>query len=416
MTYQKKIVTIQPMSNYQPSQKILRKYAQVLINCALNSGQGLKKGEVVRLMVPDIAKPLARELQNAVLRAGGHPMMQLVPTEFTQDFFTLANDQQLTFFPKKYIKERVDVTDHQVFIIADPDPFELKDIDPEKIILARDAKKDYRQWLDEKEDQGNFTHTIALWGVEAKAKIVGLSLEKYWQQIIQACYLDKDNPVQEWHQIFKMQQAIKDELNQIKIEWIKIEGPDIKLKVKLGANRTWNGGSGRNIPSFEIFTSPDWHGTEGWIKFNQPVYRYGNLMEGISLNFKKGKVTQAQAKKGNQFLQQMLTSPNADKLGEFSLTDNRMSRITHFMAETLFDENMGGPFGNTHMAVGKSYHDCYRGDKTQISKKKWQELGFNDSAEHTDIISTTDRTVTATLTDGTQTVIYQKGQFTCYQP
>jgi aminopeptidase len=171
------------------------------------------------------------------------------------------------------------------------------------------------------------------------------------------------------------------------------------------------GGSGRNIPSFECFTSPDWRGTEGWVKFNQPLYRYGNVLKDIRLEFKNGLVSKAHAGVGNKLLQEMFKTPNANKLGEYSLTDGRMSRITHVMAETLFDENIGGPQGNTHMAVGMAYKDCYRGDGKKLTKKDWEAKGFNDSAEHTDIISTTRRTVTATLTNGVEKVIYKDGKF-----
>jgi len=254
------------MTDYQPSQKILQKYAEVLINCALNSGKGIKKGEVVQIVVPDVAKPLALELQNTVLKAGGHPMLQLIPTQFDKDFFTLANDDQLTFFPKPYLKERVKLIDHHVSIIADPNPFELKDVNPQMFIKSRDAKKAYRDWRDDKESKNKFTWTIGLWGVPAKAEIVGLSLKEYWQQIIKACFLDKEDPIAQWKRIFKMQTSIKKSLNSMSIEWLDIKGPDIDLKVKLGVNRIWNGGSGRNIPSFEFFTSPDWRGTEGWVK------------------------------------------------------------------------------------------------------------------------------------------------------
>jgi aminopeptidase len=111
-------------------------------------------------------------------------------------------------------------------------------------------------------------------------------------------------------------------------------------------------------------------------------------------------------------LEEMLKTKNASKMGEYSLTDKRMSRITHTMAETLYDENIGGPFGNTHLAIGMAYKDCYRGDASVVAENEWEEMGFNDSAEHTDIISTTDRTVTAVLTDGTEKVIYKDGMFT----
>jgi len=396
---------------FVPNQEILRKYAQVLVNFALNSGVGVKPGEVVECAVPDIAKPLALELQNVILEAGAHPMLRLMPTGFNKDFFERASDEQLTFFPKKFLKSRVDLLDHHIGVIADVDPYELKDVDPAKLIKVRDAKKEYQDWLTDKEVAGKLTWTLGLWGVEAKAALVELSLEEYWEQIIKACYLDFDDPVKKWQELHAFQEAIKKELNAMSIEWVRIQGEDADLKLKLGADRIWQGGSGRNIPSFEFFTSPDWRGTDGWIRFNQPVYRYGQVMKDISLKFADGKLLHSEAKTGNDLLQQMFTSPNADKIGEFSLTDNRMSRITHVMAETLFDENIGGPFGNSHLAVGKAYKDCYRGDSSKLSKKEWEERGYNDSAEHTDIVTTTNRTVTATLTTGEEVVIYRDGQF-----
>jgi aminopeptidase len=109
----------------------------------------------------------------------------------------------------------------------------------------------------------------------------------------------------------------------------------------------------------------------------------------------------------------MIATKNADKIGEFSLTDKRFSRISHPMAETLFDENMGGPHGNMHIALGMAYKDCYTGDPAALKTKDWNKLGYNNSSVHTDMVSTVDRTVTAILPDGSQKVIYQNGSFTC---
>ena len=394
------------------TQQILAKYADVLVNFALNSGKGVKAGEVVRLVVPDVAKALGLELQNAVLRAGAHPMMRFLPTDFDRDFYTLANEEQLQFFPRAYSKEQVELIDHTIGILADPNPAELMDVDPRKIILARDSKKALRDWFDHKEHAGKYTWTIGLWGVQAKADEVGLSMEAYWDQIIKACYLDKADPVAEWQKIAQFQDRVKKALDEMQIEYVTVKGQDLDLKVRIGEKRKWKGGEGRNIPSFEIFTSPDWRGTEGWIKFNQPLYRYGQVIKGIEMKFERGHVIEARAQQGNKFLQEMLKSSNADKLGEFSLTDKRTSRITHVMAETLFDENIGGPFGNTHVAIGRAYRDCYLDDPSKLSDIEWQELGYNDSAEHTDMISTTDRVVTAHLADGSTKVIYRDGMFT----
>ncbi|MEJ0021632.1 MAG: aminopeptidase [Candidatus Doudnabacteria bacterium] len=181
--------------------------------------------------------------------------------------------------------------------------------------------------------------------------------------------------------------------------------------IKLGEKRNWLGGSGRNIPSFELFTSPDWRGTNGWIRFNQPLYRYSNKITGIQLWFKNGRVVKSSASSNEKLLKQMIATKGADKIGEYSLTDKRFSRITKFMAETLFDENMGGPNGNTHLALGMSYRDTFSGDVSKLNKKQAAALGFNDSSVHTDIISTTPRTVTAHLKNGQEKIIYTQGKF-----
>lgn len=396
---------------FSPPIEILNKYAQVLVNFALGNDEGIKAGEVVQCIVPDVAKPLAHALHNEIIKAGGHVMIRLIPTGFSRDFYQLANLDQLQFFPNNYLKSRVKLIDHSISIIADPDPFELQNVDPHSIMTARDSQSKYRDWLFEKETKGKFTWTLGLWGTQAKADIVGLSIRDYWQQIYQACFLEHDEPVVKWREIKQLQQKIRDKLNSLSIEWLRILGEDVDLNIQLGHDRIWKGGADRNIPSFELFTSPNWRGTSGWIKFNQPVYRYGNIISGIKLEFQNGKVTRAIAQKGQPLLDTMLKSKNANKLGEFSLTDNRLSPITHFMAETLYDENMGGPNGNTHIAIGSAYRDCYRGNQALVKKSEWKKMGFNDSPEHTDIVSTSPRTVTATLSSGEKINIYQNGRF-----
>lgn len=400
------------MRAYTPPQKILNKYADVLVNFALHSGKGVKANEVVECVVPDVAKPLALALQNTLLQAKAHPIIRLVPTGFDKDYFTLASKKQRTFFPKDYYEQKVSLLDHMISIIADPYPVELVDIDSKKILESRAARYPYREALFAKELRKQFTWTLGLWGVPAKAEMVGLSMEKYWEQIIHACFLDYENPVAEWKLIQKKQKSLLQQLNDLRIASVQLKGPDVDLTIQLGANRVWKGGSGSNIPSFELFTSPDWRGTEGWIQFNQPLYRYGTVIENIRLVFKQGRVIEASASKNQTDLQNMIKTKNADKVGEFSLTDKSMSRITHPMAETLFDENIGGPEGNTHIAVGMAYKDCYRGDSSQVTTDEWEAMGYNNSTVHTDMVSTTERTVTATLTDGTTKVIYAGGKFT----
>ncbi|MCH8908863.1 MAG: aminopeptidase, partial [Candidatus Heimdallarchaeota archaeon] len=97
---------------------------------------------------------------------------------------------------------------------------------------------------------------------------------------------------------------------------------------------------------------------------------------GMFADDKNGKVVKSKAKKNEKVLKEMIKQKNADKVGEFSLTDARFSRITEFMATTLYDENVGGKYGNTHIALGASFHDCYKGDPSKVTKKQWEKMGF----------------------------------------
>jgi aminopeptidase len=402
--------------SYTPSKEILEKYAKVLVDFALGGGTGIKSGDVVRLSSPISALPFYRALKKQILDSGGITISGLyddMEDGSAKYFYEHATDKQLTTFLDKYSRGLIDQIDHTISVIADHDPHELDGVDPKKIMLVGKTNKPASEWLNNKENQGKFTWTLALYGTPLMAKEAGLSEKDYWQQIINACYLDKKDPVAEWKKISKEVERVAKNLTKLGIDVLHATGKDMDLTVKMGENRRWLGGSGRNIPSFEVFTSPDWRGTEGWIRFNQPLYRYGSVVEGIELTFKKGRVVKATATKNEKLLKEMIkTDTGAAQMGEYSLTDKRLSRITKFMAETLFDENMGGKFGNTHLAVGKSYHDTYNGDVKKLKKADFEKLGYNDSSIHTDMISTTDRTVVATLKDGSKKTIYKNGQFT----
>lgn len=397
---------------YTPDTAILAKYADLLIKFALGGGRGAQKGEVVQINIPDVAKPLYKELLRATLQSGAYPKTYLIPTETDKTFFEYASDDQLVFFPEAFKRAEAELVDHQVSIIAETNPSELKDIEPERMFRAMDARRKYRDWLDKKEQQGKFSWTLALYATEAIAQESGMTLEEYWGEVIKACYLDAEDPIFEWKKIQGEQNRVKQALDDLKIEWLHVKSERIDLNVQLGPNRRWLGGSCRNIPSFELFISPDYRGTNGVVYFNQPLYRYGNILRDVTLEFKDGIVVRAEAAEGQAVLDGMLKRKNANRIGEYSLTDKRYSRITKFMANTLFDENVGGEFGNTHLALGNAYKDSYTGDMSKPAPTDWDKWGYNESPEHTDIISTEDRIVTATLPDGSKKVIFKDGMFT----
>ena len=396
---------------------LLQKYAQVMVQYGLNHGQGIKKGDTVFLVGQECTKDLFLAIAKEVYASGGNLITNYQPDNIQHQSlarFLLQNgsDEQISFFAKPYWQGIVDATDHILFIISEPDIHYLEGLPAGKISMMNSARAPYMKMREKKEQEGKLSWSLCLYGTQSMADEAGLSLEEYWEQIIEACYLREKDPVTKWKQVQTEIEEIKDKLDALEIEKLHIKGDDVDLHIQIGAHRKWLSGGGKNIPSFEIFTSPDWRGTSGTVHFNQPLYYSGKRISGVSLRFENGVVVASSAKENEDALKEMIAQENADKVGEFSLTDKRHSRITKFMATTLFDENMGGEFGNTHIALGNAYKDTFTGDMSKVSDEQWAEMGYNSCPKvHTDIISTTNRIVTATLPDKSEKIIYRDGQF-----
>lgn len=396
---------------------LLEKYAQVMVHYALNNGEGIKKGDTVFLVAQECSKDLFLAIAREIYSSGGNIITNYQPdntkeTSLARMLLQNGTEEQISFFARPYWQGIVDTADHICFIVADPDIHYLEDIGASRISAMNSARAPYMKMREQKEQAGKLSWTLCLYGTPSMAKEAGLSLEDYWEQIIEACYLRDADPVAKWKNVQQEIENIKNKLDALHIEKLHILGDDVNLHVQIGPNRKWLSGGGKNIPSFEIFTSPDWRGTNGTIRFNQPLYYSGKRIAGVSLSFRNGVVINSSATENEDALKEMIGQENADKVGEFSLTDRRHSRITRFMATTLYDENMGGEYGNTHIALGNAYKDTFTGDMSQVSEEQWAQMGYNSCPKvHTDIVSTTNRTVTATLDNGDQIIIYKDGQF-----
>lgn len=408
----KKISSSNKIETFSISAVILQRYAQVMVNFAPHNGKGVSKNDVVEIVLHESAKQFLPYLQAEVLKSGAKCLIRYLPEGIARQKYELSSDEQIEYMPDNLIKGRIKDVTCTIHIISEVDKEELKGIDPKKIMLSQKHVQKYRKLLNKKEEEGNYFWTLCMFGTPQMAKEVGLSLEEYWEEIVKACYLNYKNPVEKWRKTAAEIDRVKDTLNNLNIDKIHVEAKNTDLWLTIGEHRQWLGGSGHNIPSFELFISPDWRGTNGHIQFTEKLYRYGNIIENVYLEFKDGLVTKATATSGEEILKEMIAQKNANKVGEFSLTDSRLSQITRFMGETLFDENVGGKNGNTHIAVGMAYKESYTGDRTKMKENDWNKLGFNDSSVHTDIVSTSNRKVTAILKNGEEKVIYKNGKFT----
>jgi aminopeptidase len=395
------------------SEEELDKYSDVLLWALKTARKGrFRKGDIVLIRYNLAALKMAEMLQAKLLDRGINPILRLGMTPVMErQFYLKANGRQLVFHPPGE-KTFYGSLNGSIYIHAPESLTHLAVVEPGKISKAMIANKAFRDILDKREAQGVFGWSLCLFPTQALARGAKLSRRQYANQVIRACYLDRKNPVEEWKRIYKDAVAIKKWINSMDVRTLHVESDNTDLRIQPGPSRRWIGISGHNIPSFEIFLSPDWRGTEGIYYADQPSFRSGNYVEGVKITFKKGTAISVSAKHGEPFLKKTLaTDKGASRVGEFSLTDKRFSRINRFMANTLYDENYGGSHGNCHLALGSSYGDTYDGNPAKLTKALKIRLGFNDSAIHWDLVNTEDKTVTAHLNTGKKVVLYERGMF-----
>ncbi|MGD8658014.1 MAG: aminopeptidase [Desulfobacterales bacterium] len=396
------------------TERQLNRYADVLLwGLQTAKSRRIARNDIVLVRFDLAAIRLAEILFAKLLEAGAHPLLRLNPTAaMERDFYTLSNNKQLVYIPpgEETLFTRLNGS---ISIFAPESITHLAQIDPKRIAKTALSKKILRDLLDKREAQGKFSWTLCIFPTAQLAKHARISQKAYSAQVARACFLNTSDPVAEWQHIYRQAQAIKRWLNRLPVTALHVKSKNVDLHISLGDKRRWVGISGRNIPSFEIFISPDWRGTQGTYYADQPSYRSGNYVRGIRLEFENGRLVQTIAVKGQDFVRHQLKMDHgASRLGEFSLTDKRFSRINRFMANTLYDENYGGPNGNCHIALGSSYSNTYAGKPVELTKPLKRKLGFNESALHWDFVNTEKKRVVALLKSGKKVTIYENGKFT----
>lgn len=393
---------------YEPPQKYIDNYADILVNLGCNEGEGLRAGQRVFIDLPHTQERFIHSLTKYILQAGGHPVTRLKDGFLAKTYLEYASDEQLAFVSgvDRFIIDNTDLR-----ITMEIKSFES--FDTEKISLYNMRVTDRFKRMLEKESEGVYTWTIGSLPTQELANHTGESLESIWKRLAYACYLDEEEPLQEWRNAQTEINRVKKSLDNLNIKSLHVQSKGTNLTIGLGEQRKWLGLSGRNIPSYEVFTSPDWRLVQGYMTFSQPLQYNNNTIENIFLQFDKGVVVDAKASKGQQDLDKLISAKGGNKVGEFSMTDKRLSRIYKPLGLDIPDENIGGEFGNTHLALGHSYKDSYVGNRFNLSTLDLKRLGYNDDAEvHEDIISLDDRIITATLQDNSKKLIYKDGMFT----
>ena len=392
----------------------MENYAEVLL-WALNQTRThpLKNRDVVliRYDIPGLA--LAEAVYSCLMDAHLMPVPVAQPTPYMEvERYLNSSYGQLLFQPPG-VAEMYGKAAGIINILAPEDLTHLQTIDPRIIAEARKAGAQNRSILERRKNSRELGVTTCVYPTQALADASGMTLEEYAYALKRACWLNMPTPVKEWRRLQREVQEVCDWLDSMDIKSLKVESEDINLKVPVGDNRRFVGVGGANIPGYEIYFAPDARGVSGTYYADQPTLRYGHLVMGVSIDFSEGIAARVEAGRGQVFLQnQMYSDSGARRVGEFSLTDKRFSRVDQFMAHTLLDENHGGENGNCHIALGGSVLESFTGPVEMLMPELEYELGFNSSDMYWDLVNTQPKRVTAWLKTGQPVLIYENGEFT----
>src|SRR5262249_29528815 len=197
---------------------MLDRYARVLVDFALNSAAVIARGDVVMVSATDDAKPFYVAVRDVVLRSGGTVIGDYHPSGAARTALELASVEQLATFHRAYYRGLAATIDHRISIISASDPHELDGIDPERLLVGRRTIRPYREWISRKVAEGRYSWTLGLYGTPAMAREAGLSLETYWREIVNACFLDDADPIRRWRKTFREIGRIKRRLDRLDIE------------------------------------------------------------------------------------------------------------------------------------------------------------------------------------------------------
>jgi aminopeptidase len=201
----------------------------------------------------------------------------------------------------------------------------------------------------DREADGTIRWVLTLFPTDAYAQDAEMASDAFAEFVYEACKLNAPDPGAAWQEQSASQQRLVDWLAGKQV--VHLTGPDTDLRVSVGG-RTWiNCDGDKNFPDGEIFTGPVENGTEGHVRFSYPRIVDGREIGDIRLRFAAGRVVDASAARGEEYLLETLDAdPGARYLGEFAFGTNY--GITRFTRNILFDEKIGG---TVHMALGAGY-------------------------------------------------------------
>ncbi len=378
----------------EPYDHLIEAYARLVVRVGVNVQPGQRV--VIRGMVEHA--PVVRALTTECYRVGASKVtVEYGDQHVARAAAELQPEEMLgTSLPHELEGVRAWKEDRPALIslTGNPNPTMMEGLDPDRLVKMQPVEM-MREVM-----PIVATNTVA-WTVVgapnpgwAQSVLGTPDVARLWEAVAIATRLHDADPVQSWRDHIAKLQLRRDMLNSRRFDRIRYRGPGTDLTVGLPPTARWMGGSTTNadgtefvpnLPTEEVFISPDWRRADGFARTTAPFYVPGLnvLVEGLELELADGTVKGARATRGEDVVQKQMDSvPNARHLGEVAIVDGdsavRRTNLTY--GDMLYDENIG-----SHVAWGSGFPVGFeRG--LEMSVDELREAGMNSSPTHVDVV------------------------------
>jgi aminopeptidase len=353
---------------------------------AVRVGANLQEGQLLFVTSYLEHAPLARAIARAGYRAGARYVDVRYHDEHVRKaMIELGPDDALTHAPE-WFKEmtRAHEGNATIWTTGDPDPTLMADLDGVRVGRARMhevAEIGREQMVERSVNWSGLACPTEGWATQVFGEP---DVERLWEAVAFCTRLDEDDPVQAWRDHMARLERHAAQLDELDLDAVHYSGPGTDFTIGLLDNARWmsalfHSASGiefvPNLPTEEVFTTPDRNRAEGTIRSSRPLALGGDLVEGLQLTVRDGRIVDVQADKGAGVVRGQLESDDrAAYFGEIALVDgaSRVGKTGLTFFDTLYDEN-----ATCHIAYGFGIPEVFDGDPGE---------GMNVSTVHTDFM------------------------------
>ncbi|WP_192930756.1 aminopeptidase [Deinococcus sp. AJ005] len=401
----------------------LQNYARL----AVRVGLGLREGQRVLIQAPVDTAPLARAVVREAYAAGA----SFVDVRWDDDDvqlsrFELAPDGTFDTLSKWRVDAEIETAEAggAVLAIRATNPNLLGGVDAERVATHQKALAAYRRPYTEQVMTNRLNWNLISAPIPGWAELMfpdsnaDEAVEKQWDAIFAATRADQSDPVEAWQEHLANLKRRREVLNAKQYAALHFKGGETDLTVGLADDHLWGGGAAdtpsgitftANIPTEEVWTAPHRERVDGVVVSTKPLSYNGTLLDGIRIEFRDGRITNATADKGQTTLEKMIdTDEGSHRLGEVALVPHSspISRSGLFFFNTLYDENAA-----SHIAIGNAYRFNVAGG-VDMNVGDFNARGGNDSLTHVDwMIGSGEMDVDGILKDGSREPVMRAGEF-----